>query len=378
MEEEATAVVIDNGTYTCKAGFSGEDEPQCVVRTVVGLVVQDSEKQSYVGQKAIEKVQDESALRYPIAHGIIRNWEDMELVWQDIFQQLEVPSEEYPVLLTEVPCNPKGSREKMTEVMFEKFRPPAVYGAIRTVLPLYAIGEVTGVVLDIGEQVSHAVPIYEGYSLNHAIVRSDVCGSLICENLEELLRKSQESPQRSPLAGIGWYSQMALLHDMKEKHCYVSLDFSKESKKGPASPEVYSLPDGTEVHLGSERFCSTEILFQPKLAGSEGFGVHQLLVQAVKRSDADIQKALYSKIVLSGGTSLLPGLPERIEKEVCSLVSNSSTRKSVSVIAKPERKFSSWLGGSVLASLSTFQDMWVTKEEYEETGPAVIHRKCFI
>ena len=374
MEDETTAVVIDNGTYTCKAGFSGEDEPQCVFRTI--LAGQQEGGIEFVGQKALEKVPNESSIRSPIMHGVIQNWEDMEIVWDYIFKQLEAPSDEFPVLLTEVPLNPNGNRERMTQVMFEKFHVPAVYGAIRTVLPLYAIGEMTGVVLDCGEDVSHAVPVFEGYALTHAIVRSDVGGGLICKHLETLVSKG--SGQKEAFTKYGAYSKMALLHDMKENHCYVSLDYSKESKKGCSNPETYSLPDGTAIKLEREQMHSTEILFQPKLADRLSFGVHQLLLQAVKRSDPDIQKALYSKIVLAGGTSLLPGFSERMEKEMCSVVLNSSMRKSIGIIAKPERKYSSWIGGSVLASLSTFQDMWVTREEYEETGAAVIHRKCFI
>lgn len=71
---------------------------------------------------------------------------------------------------------------------------------------------------------------------------------------------------------------------------------------------------------------------------------------------------------------MYPGLADRMHKEITNLAPSSM---KVKIIAPPERKYSVWIGGSILASLSTFQQMWVSKQEYDEAGPAIVHRKCF-
>jgi len=107
----------------------------------------------------------------------------------------------------------------------------------------------------------------------------------------------------------------------------------------------------------------------------ESPGIHELVYNNISECDVDIRKDLYNNIVLSGGSTMYPGLPERLHREV-SMLAPKTTR--VKVVAPPERKYSVWIGGSVLASLTTFQSMWITKEEYEEGGAAIIHHRCVL
>ena len=358
-------IVIDNGSGEIKAGFAGADVPAAKFPSYVGrpkhtrVLAGALEGDFFIGSRAQEN-RGLLKIKYPLEHGIVTDWDDMERIWNYVYdQELKVNAEDHPVLLTEAPLNPKTNRDMAAQVLFEQFNVPAVFMSIQAVLSLYASGRTTGLVIDCGDGVSHVVPVYNGFAVPSSIRRIDVAGRDITEHMQLLLRKSGHVYHTS--------AEKEIVRIMKEKVCFVALDPRKEEKdwstgawKTEKKEISYLLPDGLSIKLGAERFRAPEILFDPGLIGLEYPGVPQIVVDSVTRADMDLRRDLFANIVLSGGTTMCRGFGDRLLHET-KRIAVQDTR--IKIFAPPERKYTTWIGGSILAGLSTFRKVSVAHNQ---------------
>ncbi|ELU06547.1 hypothetical protein CAPTEDRAFT_185824 [Capitella teleta] len=372
--EAAANIIIDNGSGMIKAGFAGEALPRVKFPSIVGwpkhrkVIINNQNKECYFGDEADEH-RGVLTLRYPVEHGIVTNWDEMTRVWDYTFkQELRVNPADHPVMLTDSPLNPKSCRQKTAEVMFETFNVPALYIATQAVLSLYSSNMMSGLVIDSGDGVTHTVPVYEGYAIPHCISRIDIAGRDLTFYLCRLLRER----------GFSFVStaEHQIVRSIKEKLCYVSQSFDEEVQAYAAQPidAPYQLPDGQLLHLGTERFRCPEALFRPHLLGIESPGIGEMAHSSVMRCDIDLRRTLLSGVLLTGGTMMFPGMERRLEDDLITMMDKRDVQ--VEVRAPPERQHAVWIGGSILSSLGTFQNLWVTRQLYDEYGPGVVHRKC--
>jgi len=386
--DSSKVVVCDNGTGFVKCGFAGSNFPHSIFPSMIGRpVLRAEEKIENVQLKDI-MVGDEAAklrsmlqISYPLDNGIVRNWEDMGHVWDyTFFEKLKINPRESKIMLTEAPMNPQANRRKMVETMFEKYGFQAAYVGVQAVLVLYAQGLLTGVVVDSGDGVTHIVPVYEGFSLPHLTRRLDVAGRDVTRYLIKLLLLRGYAFNRT--------ADFETVRQIKEKLCYVGYDIDLEKRLANDTTvlvESFTLPDGRVIKVGGERFEAPEVLFEPHLLDVDGGGMAEQLFDCINKADVDTRPEFYNHIVLSGGSTMYPGLPSRLEKDIRRLYLQKVLKGDKSKLAKfkcriedpPRRKHMVFLGGAVLAQImKDKEEFWMNKREWEEVGDQVL-KKCF-
>jgi actin-related protein len=375
-EDEKAALVVDNGSGVIKAGFAGNDAPSVLFSTIVGhprrqsIMLGTMNKANYIGDEA-QMNRGVLSLRYPMEHGIITNWDDMEKIWHHTFySELRVAPEEHPILLTDPCLNPKANREKMTQVMLETFNFPAFHVSNEVYLAFYALGRTAGIICQTGDGTTTVLPIYEGYAIRHAMCRADIGGRDLTNYLRKLLNTKGNRFVTT--------ADNEIVREIKEKCTRVSLQYETEMMQTSTTKQSFSLPDGRDITLDKEQFMCPEALFKPSLIGMDSVpGIHELIYSSLMKCDIDVRRDMYCNIIVSGGNSMFPNFAERLKQEISALIPERMRSRLTRIIAPPERKYSAWIGGSIIASLSTFQQKWITKEEYNEFGPSIVHRRCF-
>uniref|UniRef100_A0A8D2JQ42 Actin like 9 n=1 Tax=Sciurus vulgaris TaxID=55149 RepID=A0A8D2JQ42_SCIVU len=372
LPQKTGAVVIDMGTGTCKVGFAGQARPSYTVATIMGC---QPKKQATSGQPEVEtfigeaaRVRPELTLVQPIRNGIVVDWEAAELIWRHMLEHdLRVDTQEHPLLFSDPPFSPATNREKLVEVTFESLRSPAMYVASQSVLSVYAHGRVSGLVVDTGHGVSYVVPVFQGYNLPHATERLDLAGNHLTAFLAEILLGSG-----FPLR----HQDLDTVENIKHRYCFVASDFQKEQARPEQEcRQSLKLPDGRTVTLGKELFQCPELLFHPpEIPGLSPVGLPTMAKQSLCKVPPEVRADVARNVLLCGGSSLFTGLEGRFRADLLRFL---PPEERVVVTAQPNRNFSVWIGGSILASLRAFQSCWVLREQYEEQGPHIVYRKCY-
>ncbi|KAI6653869.1 Actin2.1 [Oopsacas minuta] len=361
--DDPEPIVIVLGSSNVQIGFAGSDSPRFVNPSVVGttkrtvgpLIEGMDPGSNYCGYDAMRRlgVLDPS---YLIERGAVKDWNKFEQLMNYSFKMLRISPEESSVLITESPLNPRENRERLCQFFFETYNVRRFSVEIDTILSMYSCGgRATGVLY-----------------CSSAVKRLDLGGIDVTEYLTRLLTQEGHYFRTS--------AEREIVRRLKESLAYVSYDFNQEMAKywtswRPEMDKYYELPDGHMILVTTQLFECTECLFQPLThLGRDHIGIHQLIYNCIKDCQIDIRKDLYSNILLSGGNTLLSGFPERLRKEIMNLAPPKST---VKMSSPPERKYSTWIGGSVLASLSSFSN-WVDKSQYDLVGPNIMSGRSFL
>lgn len=372
-----TCIVMDVGTGSIKAEYHTAEKPQ-VFHNVVGTLKQKLS----IPQQELEGLVDGNTLvsedvykhrgllklGYPMQNGHVTDWAAMTRVFQYTEDKLGVPKREHPILVTEAANTSRPQRYKMAQILLEELQHPALLFSVQAVLSLYSTGSTTGVVLDVGDGVTHVVPVYEGYSVREAVRRIDFGGRDVTTHLQYLLRQHGHFFETS--------AELDIVREIKELRCHVA-SYAPKTVDGSdvtAAKTKHRLPDGTEIQLGVEQALAPEVLFNPSLCGKEYSGVVHLVSESVKKTDMDVRRRLYENIFLSGGSTLFQNFCTRFLSDITRLTPRDC---KVRITAPAERMYTTWIGGSFLAGLTSFKQMLVTKAQYEEEGERIIHAKLF-
>ncbi|XP_064150876.1 actin-like protein 6B [Loxodonta africana] len=429
QENEVGALVFDIGSFSVRAGYAGEDcpksfslpilPPQADFPTTVGLLAAEEggglelegEKEKkgkifHIDTNALHVPRDGAEVMSPLKNGMIEDWECFRAILDHTYSK-HVKSEPnlHPVLMSEAPWNTRAKREKLTELMFEQYNIPAFFLCKTAVLTAFANGRSTGLVLDSGATHTTAIPVHDGYVLQQGIVKSPLAGDFISMQCRELFQEmaidiippymiaakepvregappNWKKKEKLPQVSKSWHNYMCneVIQDFQASVLQVS-DSPYDEQVAAQMPTVhYEMPNGYNTDYGAERLRIPEGLFDPSnvkgLSGNTMLGVGHVVTTSIGMCDIDIRPGLYGSVIVTGGNTLLQGFTDRLNRELSQKTPPSMRLKLIASNSTMERKFSPWIGGSILASLGTFQQMWISKQEYEEGGKQCVERKC--
>lgn len=424
--DEVGGLVFDPGHYSLRVGYAGEDSPKSEIPSVVGIS-HDTDgvktENMEVDGKPVDTANvakkkfhiDTPALHFPkagmevstyIKDGMIEDWDMFEQMLDYSYKKIiKSDSVYHPVLFSEAAWNQKGRREKLTELMFEKYNVPAFFLVKNAVLAAFANGRSTGLVIDSGATQTSAIPIHDGYVLQQAIVKSPLGGDFITMQCRQFLEeKGMELVAPYQIAGkdevhegepAKWTKKKNLPEVTKSWHNYMIKEVVQDFKASvlrvsdsPYSEEyveniphiLHEFANGYSNEYGAERFKIPEVLFEPGTIrapqASSMLSAAHVVTTSVGMCDVDLRPSLYGSVVVTGGNTLIHGFTDRLNRDLSIRTPANMRFKLIAANGSQERRYGSWIGGSILASLGSFQQMWISKQEYEEGGKQQVDRKC--
>jgi len=417
--DEVGALVFDPGHFSLRVGYAGEDCPKAEIPAFVGTSPDDGVGESMdTGDNVKTKKKfhiDTTSINFPKANmevgtymkdGMITDWDMFEQVLDYSYKKIiQSQSEYHPVLFSEAPWNKKDRREQLCEIMFEKYNVPAFFLVKNAVLSAFANGRSTALVIDSGSSHTSAIPVHDGYVLQHAIVKSPLGSEFLTNQCTQFLQDSgleivppymiKDKKEVAEGQPASWTKKSNLPEVTKSWHDYqvkeVVRDFQQEVLQvhdAPYREEIvgqipqvnHEFPNGYNFEYGAERFKISEALFDPGFIRGTNpgtmLGAGHVVTTSVGMCDVDLRPALYGNVVVTGGNTCLNGFIERLNRDLSIKTPSTMRFKLISANGPQERRYGSWIGGSILASLGSFQQMWVSKQEYDEGGRSQVDRKC--
>jgi actin len=366
MEGEET-VIFDVGSFETKAGLA-VDSPYVVSRSLIGrlkyasLMVGIAADTTFCGEEVLSK---RGVLNVKnIMHlGHVEDYHDFETYLQYCYREMRLISEEHPVVATEPIYPSNSSRERLAQIYFETMNVPSYYVVNSSAAALMASGLTTGTVVSIGKDNAQIVPVLEGRVLPDAALFGNVGGEDLTDYLISLLSARGYEVTTS--------AEREIARQAKHTFGRAALSYDEISQEFPTVS--YTLPTEEVWEVQKEAIQLVEPLFQPSLVGYSAYGIHDLIWQVHRRAPQEHLNALRGNILLCGGSSMFPGMQERLTKQLAWLFPSAAQFR---VLAPPERKFSSWIGASILSTLEEYKKLYITKDQYEEHGPSLVHTKC--
>jgi len=421
--DEVGALVFDPGHHSFRVGFAGEDCPKSEIPSVVGISQEEVVKtEAGGGMETEQKVSknkyhiDTAALHFAkkgmevqsyLKDGMVDDWNVFEEILDYSYDKIiKSQSEYHPVLFSEAPWNQKHRREKLTEIMFEKYNVPAFFLVKNAVLSAFANGKSTCLVLDSGASHTSAIPVHDGYVLQQAIVKSPLGGDFMTMQCRQFLEETgvdivppyqiagkEEVRDAEPAKWTkkpnlpevtkSWHNCMVkeVVQDFQSAVLQVSDSGYDEDVCGSMPAVSYEFPNGYRNDFGLDRFKIAESLFDPSRIKTHPHAATMLsaahvVTTSVGMCDIDLRPSLYGSVVVTGGNTLIQGFTERLSRDLSVKTPSQMRFKLIAVNGNQERRHGSWIGGSILASLGSFQQMWISKHEYEENGKGQVDRKC--
>ncbi|KAK2750642.1 NuA4 histone acetyltransferase subunit [Myotisia sp. PD_48] len=455
--DEVSAIILDPGYSTTRAGFAGEDTPKSVIPTYYAKYPSDGQDKYVYGDNIYVAPKPNISIHNPIGRdGIVEDWDMAEKLWEYSFTSRltrqrpgdpmfnglndptpgeapevemtegeEKPLADSPLLMTEPGWNTVKAREKTIEIAMENWGTPAFYLARTGPLAGFAAGKASALVIDVGASNVSVTPVHDGLILKRGVQHSPLAGDFISSQIRALFNSNNPPITVTPhylisskvAVDVGQPAQ-AVYRNIPEaqapdasfrrlmedrtigefKECVVQVwpgpnSLSSQSPTGVPNEELakanpmrpFEFPDGRNQLFGHERYQVVESLFDAKAyipdpdsefaAPTASQTIPELVRSALNQVDVDIRPHLLSNVVVTGATSLLYGFNDRLNFELTNMYPSPRVRISAPGNTA-ERKFGSWIGGSIVASLGTFHQMWISKKEYDEHGANIVEKRC--